>query len=112
MADSGNNGKSGRGDRPRERFIVEGGKIFNRAAAARQNDHVNTLRAIEVTNTRRDLSRRSLALHLRRIDQDANAFMPPVKDIQHVMQRGASRRGNNPNLARQQWNRFLARLVE
>src|SRR5579859_4553589 len=112
MANGGNYWKRESGDATGERFIVEGSQIFYRAAAAGNDDDVDVLRAIEIFHAGRYFGRSGFTLHLSGVNQNPDIFMAARQDVQHVMQRGATGRGNDADAARQRRNGLAPRRVE
>src|SRR6185437_13450728 len=76
MANGGDDRNCRCSNRSGKPFIVERGQVFYGAATTRDDNHINVLSAVKIPDTGSDLRRSSLALYLRRIDQDADAFMP------------------------------------
>ena len=63
VAHGGNHGETARGDRARHPLGVEGGQIFERSAAAREDDQIGQARGVDHLDRGFDLGRRLLALH-------------------------------------------------
>src|SRR6266700_196255 len=112
MADGRDHRDRGRGDSPSEFFVVERRQVFQRAAAASDDNDVNISSAVEILDSGSNLRGRGFTLHLRRINENTNALMPPGKDIQHVVKRSSARRGHKADAARQGRNRLATRRVE
>ncbi len=72
VAHAGDHGNRRRGDGPRDDFFVERPQVFERAAAARDDEHVRKFHAVEIAHGRGDLGCGSVSLHLHR-DRAARA---------------------------------------
>ncbi len=101
VPDADDDGQLQCGDRARDDFFVERPKVFERAAAASQDQHVAVRAPIGERERSRDLVGRAGALHGCRVDQHGRRRKPPAQRDQHVAQRGARRRGDHADPARQ-----------
>ncbi len=68
MADGGHDGNPRAGDCARQRLIVEGRQVFERPAAARNDDHIDAPVFVETPQRRNDFTCRLRALHACRRD--------------------------------------------
>ena len=98
-------------------LVVEAHEILERAAAARDDQHVRPRRRpvrrqrIEAVDRRRDLGRGGLSLHAHRPDDDPNREAVG-ETVQNVANDGAGRRRHDADDFRQERNLALARGVE
>jgi hypothetical protein len=99
-------------DRARHRFLVERPEIFERAAAAADDDHVDTRHARDLAKASRNLRSGILALDPRRADDEVQVRIATPQHFDDVADRGAVERGDDPDLARQCWQRPLSGGVE
>ena len=117
MADRGDQWNQARRRRAHHDFFVERPQIFERAAAARDDQkigprHRTALRQrIEPGDGGGDLGRRAVALHLHRPDQHV-ARKTVGEPMQNVANDGAARRGDDADHRGQIRQELLARLVE
>src|SRR6185437_11017238 len=112
MADGGNYRQCGTGDDASQALVVKCGKVFKRAATARDDHHVDDLRAIEVPEPGCNFAGSRFALDLRGIDQDSNTFMPSAQNVKHVLQGSTAARSDDADSAGQLRNCLFARLIE
>ncbi len=89
MSDSGDHGNCRPGDRAGEQFGVERGKVLRRAATARDDDGIDVHRAIEIKNAGSDFASRLLALHGGGIEQHIETGVPPLGDVEEIVNDGA-----------------------
>ena len=99
-------------DRPRHGLLVEGPQVFNRAAAAPDDDDVDAFDAPDVAERPRDVGRRGVALDARRRDDHVRVLVAPAEHLEDVPDRGAVDRRDDADLAGQRGQRPLARRVE
>ena len=85
VADSRNNRDRRRRDCPRDGFFVERPQIFERTAAAREDDNVRPSGIGEPAQSAADLLDRSFALHLGGINAQVQSGKAPGKDIQNIL---------------------------
>ena len=113
MADAADDRHRALHDRARQRLVVEGPEILDRAAAAHQQDHVH-LRPQRVERMQRahQFPRRAGALHGGRCQHDGNVRHAPPQGCDHVMQRGSAQRGHDADRPRHGGQRPLAGGVE
>jgi hypothetical protein len=96
------------GNRAGHGFLVEGPQVFDRAAAAREQNHVHGLPAVEIFERRGDLLRRALALHTHGINDQVQIGEAPPQDADDIAHRRASGRSHDADAAGQQRQRHLA----
>ncbi|MHC2750878.1 hypothetical protein ACVIWV_006332 [Bradyrhizobium diazoefficiens] len=102
---------------PHHDLLVERPEILQRAAAARDDQHIRARnlaalrQRVEAADRGRNLLGRAFALHLDRPHQHmaGEAVLQPVQD---VADDGAGRRGHDADHLRQPGQQLLARLVE
>ena len=100
-------------DRARDDFLVERPEIFDRSAAAADDDDVDARHARRsARSAARDVRRRALALHARRADDEVRVGVAPAQHLDDVADRRAVERRDDADLARQRRQRPLARGVE
>ncbi len=108
MANAADDGYRRGDDRARQRLIVEGPQILERAAAARQNEHIALGAPAGCANGRGDFRGRRRALHGHRIDQHRNRGKSPRQHMQDVANRGAGGGGDHADSLRDHGQRALA----
>ena len=97
------------------RVGVEGGQIFQRAAAAGEDDEVDRVRRagiIEIGDGGFNFGGGGLALHAGREEQDVEAGVAAADNVKKVADDGAGGRGDDADGARKCRQRALARGVE
>ena len=103
-------------NRARHDFFVEFPKILDAPAAAREHDHVDRFpertRRGELVECRRDFRRGAAALHAHRADEHLDIWRPPPEHVEHVANRRAARRCDNPDAFWKSRQRPLARGIE
>src|SRR5262249_4148669 len=92
--------------------VVEGPQVFQRAAAAADNDDVHAAQRVELADTLRDLAGGALALHARGRQHDVDLAEASADHAEHVADGGAARRRDDSDLAREARRRPLARGIE
>ncbi len=112
MADPGHQRQLQRRDRARERLVIEGKQVLERAAAAYQEQEIDFPAAVGEREHRRDFARGAGALHGHRVDEHPNAAAAASQHVEHVAKRGAGRRGHDADAARKAGQGALARGVE
>ena len=95
-----------------DRLVVEGPQVLERAAAARDDQHVAVPARGREAQGLLDLARRGFALHGDRVDQHRDRREAPAQDVQYVAQRRAGRRGDDADPSRQSRQRLLVAAVE
>ena len=99
-------------DHPRDDFLVERPEVFDRPAAAADDDHVDAWHASNRAQRLRDVDCRAFALNPGRADHEVRVGVPAPEHLDDVADRGAVQRRHDPDLARQRRQRSLARRVE
>ena len=116
VAYAADDGDGRSGDGPRHPFVVEGPQLFQRAAAAGDDDHVQRLSlrrpAVQRRDRGDDLRWGVGPLHQRGRQQDVGQGVADAQRAQDVSQRRRPGRGDHANAPRQRWQRPLALLVE
>ena len=112
VSDGGNHRHGRSGDRARHDLLVEGPEIFDGAATAADNDHVDARHAADRAQPARDVERRAFTLNPRGPDNQMRVRIPPAQHVDDVANGGAVERGDDADLARQRRERPLAALVE
>ncbi len=105
-------GTGQRRDRPRHDLLVERPQVFDRSAAAPDDDDVDAFDAPDVAERAGDVGRGAVALDARRRDDHVRVRIPPAEHLEDVADRRAVERGDDADLARQRRQRPLARRVE
>src|SRR6266566_2892466 len=108
MPDRRNDRLPGSNDRTRDPLFVEGPQILHRAAATRDDDHVNIGRAAQVIDTLHDLKRCAFPLNFCRKNQNVDRVMAPLENRENVAQCSALGRGHDTDFLRKCRNRPLA----
>ena len=112
MADRRDDRDRARMDRARHRLVVERPEVLERAAAARQQQHVVARGARCFGDDTRDDRWRLAALHRDREQFDVRERKTPRDHAEHVADRGATGRSHDANTAREARQRSLARRIE
>ncbi len=112
VSHAGNHRHGGSGNRASDGFLVEGPKIFERAAAAGENHHIGEFGAIEIAQARDDFAGRSFALHFYGIELHVNICEAALEDAENISNRRASGRSDDADAAGQNGQRLFARFVE
>src|SRR5580704_3051772 len=112
VADAGDDRNYGFGNRAGNRLFVESPQIFERASAAGQNQHVDGFDAVEIPQGLHDFHRRARALNLDREQADLGVGESPFQYAQDVANSRSSGRSDHADATRQNWQRFLAGLIE
>lgn len=95
VADGRNHRHLRRGDGARQPLVVERPQVFQRAAAAGEDDHVVTLRGLGALQHRHDLLGRAVALHRHRQHLGLGQRETPAEHAEHVAHRRAAGRGDD-----------------
>ena len=112
MTDRRDDGDPRAGNRPGDPLVVEGGEILQRTAAPRQDNHIDTLGDLEISQCPDDLRRRLRTLDANGGDQDIHGRKAAAGDGEDIADHGPGRRGDDPDSRRQEGKGFLAALVE
>ena len=102
----------GRCDRPCERLVVEAKQILKRSPAPPDDDQVDIVPRIETADPVGKFRGRARPLYGGGNDQDLRGRESPFKDAEHIADRGACRRRDDPDLLRVLRQRFLPIGVE
>src|SRR5438477_727875 len=105
---AGNEWNYGVGDGAGDDFLIEGPDIFERAAAARDDQDVHGLVAIEKLDGANDLRGGAIALHAHGIKSELHVVEAAAEDAHHVPDGGPSRRSDQADAARQKRQRLFA----
>src|SRR5436309_372352 len=108
MSHGCNYGDLGGGDDAGEAFIVERCEILSGAAAPRNDDDVHIALLVEVANSRCNVMRGCVSLHLRGINQNIHGMVAALENVEDVAQRSRLSRRYNADAGRKRWNLFLA----
>ena len=112
MTDGRNDGNHGVIDRTHDRLLIESPQIFRRSAASADDQKVDGVLLIEEADGGSDLSRRALALHERRIKNQANIRITPFGNTVNVAQHCARKGRHDTDHARKRRQRLLVFLIE
>src|SRR5437867_1584681 len=112
VADGRHHGRLGAGDGARDDLFVEGPEIFERSAAAADDDDVDVAERVEVAQPLRDLLGGAVALHAGGRDHDVQLAEAAADHAQHVADRRAAQRRHHADLSREARQLALARLIE
>src|SRR3984957_13666630 len=112
MADAGDDGNYGFGNRAGHRLFVESPQIFEGTSAAGQNQHVDGFDAVEIPQGLHDFHRRARALNLDREQADLGVGESPFQYAQDVANSRSSGRSDHADATRKNGQRFLAGLME
>ncbi len=111
MADPGDDRRLSVGDGPSHDLLVERPEVFQRAAAAADDDDVRFAQRVQTLDRRGDALRRAHALDPRVRDDDAEPAIARAGDAKHVAQRGGALGGHDAQNPREERERALARGV-
>src|SRR5262245_6395061 len=100
------------GDGSRDDLLVESREIFDRPAAAADDDDVDIAQRVEIAERPRDVLGGAVALHLAGRDHDRELAETAPDDAKYVLDRRAGRRGADADLASESRQLALARLIE
>ena len=112
VAYRGDHGSRGGGDRAHYPFIGERQQVFQRAAAAGDDDHLTEAPAIGGTHATGDARGSVGPLHRSRQNHHVDPGVAAPQYAHQVAHRGAGGRGDHRHPARQQRQRLLAGPVE
>ena len=112
MADAGDNRNRAGRHGPSDAFLVEGPEVFQRAAAARQDEHVGQLLAVEIFDGVDDFGGRAFALHAHGVQDQMKIGEAPAQDANDVAYGSSGRRSDEADAARQHGQRHFARGIE
>ncbi len=107
-----NHGKPARRNRARDLLAVEGGEVFKRAATARDNNEIDEIRGIQLGQGGFNLSWCIFALDGDRREQDIEAGVAAIDDVQKVADHRARGRSDNAHRSREHGQRLFALGVE
>ena len=93
-------------------FLVECPQVLDGPAAARQQDDVHKMLAVEILERRGDILRRAIALHAHRVHDQVQIRKAPPEDSNNVPYGRALWGRHHANAARQHGQRLLAPLFE
>ena len=112
VSHAAHNGNRARGNRPRHGFLVKRPQIFDGPAAARQQNHVHHLFAVEIFERRGDFLSRPLALHAHGINDQVQVRKTPPQNANDIAHGRAPGRRYDADATGQHGKRLLARLIE
>ena len=107
MADARDRGNFRVGNGAGDHFFVEGPQIFERAAAARENQHIHRFHGIEELHRLDDFLCGAFALDPHRKHREMDVGKAAPEDAHDVAHRGSSRRGDEADAAREERQRLL-----
>ncbi len=84
-------------DCPRHALVVKAPQVFQRAAAAPDDQDITLLTRIRQLNGAHDLPRRIVTLNGSRVDNDGQGRVTALKDVQNIVQGRTGFRRDNPN---------------
>ncbi len=93
-------------------FVVEGPQVFQRAAAAGDEDHIRRTGAVKRRQGADDGRRSFIALHRGRREQDLGQRVAPPQGVEHILQGRAGGRGDQADSAREGRDGALAFFIE
>src|ERR1700728_78873 len=112
VSDSSDHRNFGSDNRANEYFLVKGPQIFERASAARNNDHFHGFHTIEITQSRHNFARRKITLDLHGIQHHMRIGKPSLQDTQNIENGGSGRRGDHADATREQGQRLFSTFVK
>jgi hypothetical protein len=107
-ADAGDDRDGAGRDRTHDIFLVEGPEVFERTAAAREDQDIHELLAVEIFQRRDDFFGRAFALHAHGIDDEMEIGEAAAQDAHDVAHGRAARRGDQSDALGQYGKRLLA----
>lgn len=108
VADAGDYGDHALSDSARDGFFVESPEIFERAAAASENQHIDGLFAIEKLESADDFESGAVALHADWIQGEVHVVEAAAQDADYVADCGTRGRSDETDAARQHGQRLFA----
>ncbi len=108
VADAGDYGNFRSEDGAREFFFVEGPEIFEGAAAAGEDEHIDHSAAIEELYGAHNFRGGAVALDAHGIDREVHVAKAAAQDAHHIANRSAAWRRDQPDAVRQKRQRLLA----
>ena len=108
VADAGHRRNAAGGDRARHAFVVEAPEVFERAAAARDDQHVAFVAPRRGLDRAHDFRHRGRALHGGGIEQHGRRRKARAQHSQYVVNGRAGGRGDHADAARHRGQRPLA----
>ena len=112
VADGGDDRELGGGNGVGEEFGIKGGEVFERAAAAGDDNEVSVAGAVEISDAGRDFSGSGFSLNKRGVDEDVEAGVAAIHDIKEIADDSAGRRGNDADAVRECGERLFAGRIE
>jgi len=112
VADGGDDGDFRGRDGAGEEFAVEGGEVFERAAAAGDDDDIDGAFAIEVLDAGGDFDGGGCTLHGRRVEKDVQGIVAAIADVEEVADDGSGGRGDDADAMGEGGERPLALRIE
>ena len=97
MADGADDWNAAGKDRPCYTFVVKAPQIFQRAAAAPDDQHIALAPRVRQFNGPNDLPWRIIALDCGRVDNNGQGRVATLQDVEDIVQRGAGFRGDYPD---------------
>ncbi|EXI84391.1 MAG: hypothetical protein AW11_03867 [Candidatus Accumulibacter regalis] len=108
VADSADHRQRAGADRPRHALVIERPEVFHAAAATTDDQHVAVAALAGAANGVGNLRAGAVALHRRRVDDDAQLRRAAGERRQHVAQCGGLQRGDDADAARKRRQRAFA----
>ncbi len=99
-------------NRAGDALAVECGQVFERSAAAGEDDEVDEIGSVEIGKRGFDFGGRGFALHGDGAEQNVQAGVAAADDVEKVADDGAGGRGDDADRARERGERLLAVGVE
>ena len=84
VPNAADDGNRARRNRARHDLLIECPKVLDRSTAARQQNHVHQLFAVEIFQRRDNIFRRSVSLHAHRIHHQMQIGKSPAQDANNV----------------------------
>lgn len=115
VPDGGDDRERASVDRLRHDALVERPQIFDRTAAAREEDGVelkSLAELVQVGDRVGDVRRGSIPLHAHIDEKEGDEWRATLEGVQHIVQRGASLRGDDRDSTREARQRLLRSRVK
>ena len=112
MADPADHRQAAAGHGPHHRLVVESPQVFQRAAAAADDQRIDLVALIGLADRSHDLRRGLGALHAAGVDHQPHLRRPAFDRGDHVVQRRRPQRSDHPQRLRPGRQRPLTRQIE
>jgi hypothetical protein len=112
VSDGGDDGNLGIENGFCQEFSVEGRKVFEGAAATGDDDDIDLASAVEIHNARGDFRGGCFALNERWVEEDVQASVAAIDDVDEVANDGAGGRGDDADAVWKRGERLFLGGIE